>query len=339
MTPELSLSVVVVAPYGFAPMRRLLDYLAEQTIRERIEIVIVATTRQALQPDEAALDRFGAYRVLETGAMTDLSRPRMSGILAARAPIVVLTEDHCFPAPDWAEALVRAHEGPWAAVGPTVALANPQRFRAWTNYLLQYGPWIQPTSGGEMTDLPGHNSSYKREVLAEYGEGLADFLVADTMLHWDLRRRGHRLYLETSARVHHVYMTGLRPFVAENYYIGRQFAASRARRWSVLLRLAFTLGSPLIPLVRLTRTLRRMREFGWLGSLLPGILPSLGIALAVSAAGELMGYAFGVGDAAAKTLDLDFRRDRYVSAEERNALWGTGLVRFPSEPPSPRHLS
>ena len=184
MTPQtsLDLSVVVVAPYGFGPMVRLVRYLADQTIRERIEVVIVTTSRDELELDAKALEPFGGYQVVEVGPIRALNYPRRAGIVAARAPIVALTEDHCFPAPDWAEALLRAHQGLWAAVGPAVALANPQRYRAWTNYLLQYGPWVQPTKGGEISDLPGHNSSYKRELLLEYGDELSHLLVADTVL-------------------------------------------------------------------------------------------------------------------------------------------------------------
>ncbi|MGH9383477.1 MAG: glycosyltransferase [Vicinamibacterales bacterium] len=332
----LELSVIVVAPYGFEPMRRLIRYLAEQTIRGRMEIVIVGQSRSDLRVDDDALTSFGGHQVVEVGPITELSNPRQAGILAARAPIVALTEDHCFPAPDWAEALVKAHRGPWAAVGPAVGLANPQRYRAWTNYVLQYGAWAQPTTGGEMTDLPGHNSSYKRALLIDYGDRLADLLVADTMLHWDLHERGHRLFLDPAARVYHVYMTQFSPFISENYYIGRQFAAARRRRWSIVTRLAFIVGTPAIPVVRLVRILRRMRECGWLSALLPGILPSLFLALAASAAGEFMGYAFGMGDAATKTVDLDIRRDRFVHQDERDAIWGERLAAFPAGPPTPQ---
>jgi hypothetical protein len=335
MSVPLELSVIVVTPYGFPAIRTLLRYLAEQTIRDLMEIVIVAPSRRELDLDRNLLAAFGNFQVIEVGPINSLNSPRVAGIFAARAPIVALTEDHCFPAPDWAENLVRAHAGPWAAVGPTVSLANPQHYRAWTNYLLQYGPWVHPTKGGEIGDLPGHNSSYKRELLLAYGDRLVDLLAADTILHWDLRRRGHRLLLETRARVHHVYMTRFRPFVAENYYIGRQFAATRARRWSLPVRAGFVLGSPLIPLVRFARIVRRMRQFGWYDGLMPAILPSLTTALVVSAAGEFMGYTFGIGNAMSKTVDLDFQRDRFVSAEERRAIWGDSLVRFSSDPPSP----
>jgi Glycosyl transferase family 2 len=322
------LSVVVVAYYGFGPMRQLMRYLAAQTIRDRIEIVIVGTSRAGIDLDEQALDGFFGFQLVEVGPIAALNRARVDGILAARAPIVALTEDHCFPAPDWAEALLAAHEGDWAGVGPTVGLANPQRYQAWANYLLQYGPWIQPTRGGEITDLPGHNSSYKRDVLLSFGDELPELFMADTILHWELRKRGYRLFLETRAQAYHVYMTRLAPFIAENYCIGRQFASTRARDWSWPHRISFALGAPLIPLVRFTRIFRRMREFGWVRDLVPGVLPALAIGLSVSAAGEFMGCLFGLGGAARRTLDLDFSRDRFVSDEERAAIWGEALVVF-----------
>jgi hypothetical protein len=316
-------------------MRRLMRCLGRQTIRDRMEIVIVAPSRQELQLDEEAVACFSGYQVIEVGRIDAQNWPRVAGIRAASAPIVVLTEDHCFPAPDWAEVLVRAHEGPWAAVGPTVGLANPQRYQAWANFLVQYGPWVQPSRSGEIDDLPGHNSSYKREILLGYGERLAELMVAESILHWDLRRRGYRLYLESNARVHHIYMTRLRPFVVENYYIGRQFAGSRARHWPVARRLLFIAGAPLIPIVRFIRIVGRMREFGWLGRLIPGILPSLIVGLVVSAAGELMGYVFGLGQSAGKTLDLDFRRDRFVSHEESAALLDESRILFSPDPSRP----
>jgi glycosyl transferase family 2 len=336
VTPP-ALSVVVVAYYGYPPMRQLMRHLSAQTLRHQIEMVVVASSADALALDDGAFAGFWGFQIVEVGRITALNRARVAGIRAARGRIVALTEDHCFPRPDWAEALLRAHDGPWIGVGPTIGLANPQRHRAWANYLLQYGPWVAPTRSGEISDIPGHNSSYKREALLAFGEHLDAFFMADTILHWELGRRGHRLYLESGARAEHVYMTRLRPFIAENYCIGRQFASTRARPWSAARRLAFAMATPLIPLVRFTRILGRMREFGWLGRLLP-ILPSLALGLTVSAAGEFMGCLFGIGRAAERTLDLDFCRDRFVSDQERAAIWGDSLLVSTPAPPAARAI-
>jgi hypothetical protein len=332
------LSVVLVTPFGFEPMRRLIGYLALQHARERLEIVLVAPSRAALAPDQEALAPFWGWQVVEVGPIEALNRPRVAGIRAARAPLVVMTEDHCWPSPGWADALIAAHRSDWAAVGPEVALANPEHPRAWANYLIQYGGWVQPDPGGEVTDLPGHNSSYKRDLLLAYGERLEAMMVADIMLHWDLRRRGHRLRLEPGAVVHHVFMTRLRPFVAENFYIGWQFAGIRSRAFGIGKRLVFAAGSPLLPIVRLRRIWRRMGEFGWRRGLLPRALPALLLGLGASAAGELCGYLCGLGDSMSKTVDLDFRRDRFVTPAERDRLFGPGLHPLPTAPASPSQL-
>ena len=61
----------------------------------------------------------------------------------AHAPIVALAEDHCFPEPGWADALIRAHQGPWAVVGPVVRNANPATIVSWCDFVIGYGPWME----------------------------------------------------------------------------------------------------------------------------------------------------------------------------------------------------
>ena len=55
-----------------------------------------------------------------------------------------MIEDHSYPEPEWAEALLRAHAGPWTVVGPAVANANPDYTASWVNYVLSYGGFAPP---------------------------------------------------------------------------------------------------------------------------------------------------------------------------------------------------
>jgi hypothetical protein len=316
----------------------LLRALGRQTIRSRIEIVLLVPSRASLdQAAQNALSAFGALRVVETGPMTSLPAARAAGVRAASAPIVVLTEDHCFPAPEWAEAMVRAHAGPWAAVGPVFEPPVPGDARARAACLMQYASWTHPARTGEVADLPGHNSSYKRDVLLAYGDRLPAMLVAESVLHWDLRRQGHRLWLEDGARVRHVYMTRRLPSFDESFYIARTFAGRRASRWSVPRRAAFALASPLVPVVRFARIVPRALDLGW-GRALPRIVPALVPLLVVSAVGELIGCVFGVGTAEGRGVDLDTRRHRFVSPEVKEMYWpaepdDAGLAARASSPP------
>lgn len=160
-------------------------------------------------------------------------------------------------------------------------------------------------------DLPGRNSSYKRALLLEYGTELEAMLEMETILHWDLRAKGHQLYLEPAAKTYHQNITRLSPFLREQFYVGRVFAASRARRWSPCWRLLYIGGAPLIPPIRLWRILCELRRSGWARPLLPGILPALITGLVVSAVGEMIGYALGAGHASQRLCVLEFHRDQH----------------------------
>jgi Glycosyl transferase family 2 len=74
--------------------------------------------------EESELRDFLQFRVVEVGTINSTARARATGVRHASAPVVALTEDHAYPAPGWAEALINAHKEGWAAVGPVMANAN-----------------------------------------------------------------------------------------------------------------------------------------------------------------------------------------------------------------------
>lgn len=332
-----ALSVAVITMDSFESVRQLMRYLEVQTARSLIEIVLVCRSEEELALDPALLEGFAAHKVVPIGPFDTLHAPRVAAARHASAPIIAYTEDHCFPAPDWAEALIEAHRGPWAAVGPIVGLANPQRHTAWVSYLMQYGDWVfsDRGAGGESSDVAGHNSSYKRDALLAYGEDLDRIMVFESVLHEDLHERGLKLYVEPRARAYHVFITRPWPFCLEHYYIGRLLASTRRRRWPWYRTLLYLGGSPLIPFVRLRRILGMVRRHGWQGELLPGMLPSLIAALLSSAFGEFLGYAFGTGQAARNTVDLDVNRWRYITDGEKAELCSGRVLQFSDHPPRP----
>lgn len=322
MTARPALSVILVTPDGFDALRQTVRHLAAQTIRDRIEIVIVGPSRAAIAPDDAAVEGFARVELVEVGEVRSGAHGYTAGIRGASAPVVVLGEDHSFPDPDWGRALVRAHEGPWAAVGPVVANANPGSLISWADFLLGYGPWIEPAPAGEVEHLPGHNSAYKRDLLLEYGDDLESWMEAESVLHWDLRARGHRLYLEPAARTNHFNFSRLSAWLAASFHHGRTFAGRRARSWgrrAWLRRIAYTLASPLIPLVRLRRFVRDLRRSAspvsaW------RLAPALLLELAVSAAGEAAGYAVGEGDSPIRVSAFEFHRERNMNPTDARAI-------------------
>jgi hypothetical protein len=305
--PELS---VILATDGVPPARRVISHLQAQTARDRLELVLV--TPSANLPGEVPeLPGFQSVKFVEADTTSSTPAARAAGVRAATAPVVVMAETHCFPEVGWAEALIAAHRGPWAAVGPEIENENPNRPTSWGNMLVDYSPWVAPAGRGPVEDLPGHNTSYKRSLLLVYGPELDRLLESETVMHWDLRSRGHRLFLEPAAKVRHRNVTRLAASVVEHFHNGRVFGALRARDWSPARRAAYAAGCPLMPLLRLSRILRHARRAGW-ARVLARALPVMLAALCAHAAGELVGYAAGSGNAVRRMAPYELHRDRYL---------------------------
>jgi GT2 family glycosyltransferase len=321
-TPELS--VILVTPDRFETIRRTVSWLGAQAVRDRVELVIVAPSREALKLDEDELEGFHGLRVVETGTVRSVAAGNAAGVREASAPVVVFAEDHSYPQPGWAEALIAAHREPWAAVGPVVANANPRSAVSWADFLPGYGPWLDPTPGGVVDYLPGHNSSYKRDVLLQLGADLAPMLNAESVLHWELQARGYSLYLEPRAKTRHFNFSRLSVYLRATFLHARTFASERARggRWRPLRRIAYSAAWPLIPFVRLRRVfrdLRRAREH----DVFPRVLPPVLLGLTVSALGEATGYLLGPGEAPEKVSAYEFHRERHVTRRDRAEIAST----------------
>jgi GT2 family glycosyltransferase len=321
---EPDLTVVLVTPDQYQTLRAVVRHLRAQTARDRLEIVIVAPAREGLGLIETDLEGFVRFRVVEAGTPWSLAKARADGIRAASAPVVALVEDHCFPDPGWAAALIAAHRQPWAAVGPAIANANPRTRLSWANLLIAYGRWVAPEAGAEVDDIPGNNSSYKRALLLEYGSELERMLEREAVLHEDLRAKGHRFYLEPQAKAYHQNASRLTSAIWTRFQAGRLFGAMRARngRWSLLRRLLYIGGAPLIPLMHLRPVLQHARRAARQRPLLPGLRGAVVGLLAVAGAGEMIGYAFGPGKALQQLTDSEFQRERQLTKRDRQEVTG-----------------
>ncbi len=304
-----SLAVILVTPDTYETVRETVEALRRQTIRAQVEVIIVGPANGVSSLDPAAADDFWRLHAVELAAIESRGAAYAAGIRAASAPVVALGEDHSFPAPGWAEALLAAHRGPWAAVGPAVANANPESLIAWADYLINYGPWRAPARSGVVEHLPGHNSSYKRALLLAYGPDLDWLLEAESVLHWDLRANGHQLYLAGEATTAHLNFGRSSTWMTVAFYNGRLFAATRAQNWSRPRRWLYAGGSPLIPFIRFARIARSVRQP-------PGAplraLPLVFFGLAVDGLGQGLGYAAGAGDTSPKLARLEFHRVRHL---------------------------
>jgi hypothetical protein len=296
-----ALSVVMITPRSFDMLRDALGHLRDQTLRDLIEIVFVAPERDGFDAMAAAVEGFWGHRLVEIGAITTTGAALAAGFRAASAPVVGYVEEHSYPEPGWAEALVEAHRGPWAAVGVGLANANPGSTMSWASLLLAFWDAVEPREAGEVVALPAHHIHYKRRALEAYDGKLEELLEVEPALCEDLRRRGERLYLAAGARERHVNVSATRSFLETNWLGGRAYAATRmSAGFSSLKRALYTLATPLIVAMKLRRLLSELERIGRRAELLPGILPQLLVGLTVFQLGEACSYVTGNGGGAAK---------------------------------------
>jgi len=305
-----SLSVVLVTPDNYARLRKTISHLARQTARHALEIVLVSQSKLT-DIIEAELAGFGNLILVETGPFPDTGRPRAAGARACTAPLIAFAEDHCFPEPEWAAHLIQVYSGPWAAVSPAMSNANPGAVSD-ADFLLNFGPSAWPLPEGAVRNTPWHNTSYRREVLDGFGQRLAHMLEAEIRIHEDLHRRGLRIFLAGSMRVHHVNLSRWPGFLVCQFFGGRLYGAARAEAggWSLGRRLFYTAMLPLIPLRRAPEVLRNAKRTDVKRTI--AFMLACACGLLASALGEVSGYVLGQGDVGRRRITFEFERERHV---------------------------
>lgn len=318
MTPAMS--VILPTPADFASIATTVGYLRRQTIASRVELVVVVMGERDFALDRAACEGLWGVQVVRAGAGSH-GEPSAAGVRAARADIVVFAEDHCFPEPEWAEALLDTYDSEdVAAVGPVFRNANPATAISWCDFVIGYGPWIDQNTSGDQPFLAGHNSSYRRDVLLALGQRLEELLESETVLHMELRASGRRLVVQPRARAAHTNFGRFDIWMPVQYHCGRVFAAERARGWSWAKRAFYAAASPLIPGVRFVRAVRHLRGAEPSRPSLARLAPLLGLGLVADGLGQLVGYAAGGGNSAHTLTRFEFRRVDFVPESDRH-LW------------------
>jgi hypothetical protein len=302
-----ALSAIVVIPDSYETVRYTMSRLQAQSAVEQIEVVFVMPSYQQLALDEAQFKCFHGWQAIEVGTVISKARAFAVGIRHARAPVVALTEDHSFPDAKWAEVFIAAHRQPWAAVGPAMCNGNPDTMLSWADFYQAYGEWTPPVSSKSISQLPGHNSSYKRDILLALGDRLDFMMEAEGSLHRELKSKGYELLLESSTCTTHLNFATWSSWLPKRYYTGRQVSSTWAKEWSWRRRLLFTAASPLIPWVRLWRVGRRIRR-GQPSVFLMRLIPVLLVGLLIEGIGYTMGFAAGAGSSIEKVEKYEYHR-------------------------------
>ena len=310
-----AMTVILFTPTDYTVVRRTMRHLRAQTVPGELEVLITAPVAANVRLEPAEVTGFADVRVIEVGPVETLAAAHTVAIRQARAPVVVLGEDHSFPEPGWAAALIAAHGQGYAAVGPAMINANPGTLTSWANYIPYFSSWRPGQPAEDRDYLASHNSSYKRDLLLACGGQLEFFLGVESILQQHLRAQGHRLRFESAAQTRHVNFSRWIPLIGQCVCGGRLYGGSRAswEQWPWWRRVIYVGGSPLIPLLRLRRMWPQARERF-------AVWPPLVWGALWHAVGEALGYGGGVGNAEKRYLDYETMRTRFVIAAEQREL-------------------
>lgn len=312
------LSIVLGTHAGLERLGRVIQCLDSQTIRDRIELIVVASAEEHLGENGLPESRgFHSIKAIHVGPIENVDRALAHGVRAAKAPVVALLEDHAFPEANWAEVLVEAHRGPWAAVGTNVTNGNPSRALSWANMLIAYGSWLSLEESAEVETFSRHNCAYKRDVLLTLGSRLDDMLVRGGGLVEALQDAGQRFYVEARSSVAHVNPSRLQSTAHLRFNAGRLYGARRAGGWPFAKRLLF---AGLAPPLRLQKIVRRAWGKRRAVPRRPSIAFAFLASLLLDGLGETMGYLAGPGRAGEELAVFEMDREAHVTAADRHIL-------------------
>ena len=309
-----ALSVVLVVGDLRSRAEECLRSILRQESADRIEVLLFDVAKPTAKT--VAGSDHPSVRVISLPPETSFARARAEGVRRAHAPFVAFLEEHCRVREGWIDALLSAHAGPWEGVGGEVHNGNPETPRSETIALMTYGSWLPPAERDEdAAHLPGHNASFRRDRLLEFGEELDLLLISDINLHRRLRLAGGRLLLDPAVKFEHINPTGLASLARGYFLWHRLYGYSRARvfRWPARRRFLYMVLTPVIPfyfLLRLYREIRGSRP-DLLGRFRRG-LPLIWTSQMFCAIGQGFGLLFGPGDALERFTQFELNEPRPV---------------------------
>lgn len=304
MTDRPRLTFILITDDDFEVCRQSAECLTQQTILSETELVIVCPDLERLNPDSDILAAFGCHRLVELKGSITTGRMIAAAIKEATAPLVMYVEEHNFPPPETASTTIAEFEdSDTVALGFGMLPANPGLV-AWTHLYCQFAHAVAPVADAPADKLGGHHAAYRRDALLQYCDELDDLMANEAVLHEKLRRCGLPMRYTSKIAIPHVQVSRFGTLVRQELINQMIYADARANvlAWSPARRAIYVFGSPLIPVLRTARSVRRIFETGRARLLLPQVLPFLLVATASGAVGEALGYMFRPPE--------KFRRDR-----------------------------
>jgi len=244
-----SVSVGVACTTSAEHLTRCLTSIRSQ--RDAVTFDVTVVHDPAISIDACRTEFPEFHFVANTGQRSPLQL--VSRLLhECKGDLILLTKDHCIPAPDWIRRMVEAQAPDRAAVGGRVEPAPDASAIEWAFFFIDFHRYTAPIDNTWPSSLTVCNVSYRHERLATIREVWQDVFV-ETAVNDALAARFGRLWIEPSSEVTLHRQLTLREAVAERYTFGRLFAYSRLANTSGQKRVLYVLFTPALPLVLLRR--------------------------------------------------------------------------------------
>lgn len=289
---ECPLSVIAASTKSAQEVEAFLGRTLPQAKATGAEVIILDST------EDRHLDQI---RTRHPGG-TILSFPRGStlptlwgaGIARAQGGIIAVTETSCIPHQNWLVSILSAHGGPYPVIGGAVEMDGGRSLVEWAAYFCEYGQFMLPAVEGVVSEVPGNNVSFKREMLKQ-GREFVENGFWKTYWCQQLQAEGIQLYSVPTIIVHYGKSYRIGPFLIRRFHHGRCFAGMRIARMSPARRVGYVLGSLLLPALFLKRIIGAIIPKKRLVSKLAVCLPIVILAVLSWSLGELCGYLLGPG--------------------------------------------
>src|SRR5262245_46651710 len=245
-----SVVVAVVAICGAPLLTRCLAALAAQ--EQAPPFTVVVAYDPSLIDIPQLQERYPHVR------LTARAGERTSIDLASRAvreadgDLILLTEDHCEPRPDWVRRLCAALSPDRAAVGGVVETDRDVTALDWAFYYVDFFPYLGPVSPGPVPALSVCNVAYRRAALAAISPLWAT-AFHETTVTYALRTRVGPRWMVPEAEVRMRRRVRFAAAIYGRYAFGRLFGCTRLDFVGPGRRRYYRTFAPLLPPLLLSR--------------------------------------------------------------------------------------
>lgn len=266
------LSIILTIVDGGTALRNCLEAVAAQTGGHVLEVIVPYD--QLSQEAAGMAADFPDFKFIDLGIIADDIKPknalelhrfwdirRSEGMKAATGNLIGLIEDRGLPKPDWADQMIKLHQGDAAAIGGAVENGIDTAWN-WAVHICDFSRYQPPVQDTNPDLLSATNIVYKRSALDGL-EHLYEDHFYEPSLHAALKEAGRSMLLHDGPRcVQYRPKIGTGALIIEWYHWGRKYGQILGHplgTGTLLKRMVIT-GA--LPFLFFLRHLQRWRKTG-----------------------------------------------------------------------------